>query len=175
MSEAEQNIILRYSGLSLGEVEILFNMLRDPFEVNEQKEELSDEKYVSLLNLSFPLSYDKNFFRTFGMDKWEQIKEVLNNMKWRRGKKGVKLVLRFGKNPTISFTISTDNNRMFGKALDTIEYLMDVILFQIDAKRLPADVSEVQYEFDENEYKWYPGKAIGNKEYTFVSDEWIVR
>jgi len=175
MSEDGQTIFLRYSGLSLGEIEILFNMLRDPFEVNEQNEELSDEKYVSMLNLSFPLSYNKSFFKTFGMDKWEQIKEVLKNLKWRRGKKGVKLVLRFGNNPTVSFAIRTDDNRTFGKALDTIEYLMDVILFQIDTKRLPADISEVYYEFNDNEYRWYPSKAVGNKEYTFVSDEWIVR
>lgn len=175
MGNAGETITLRYSGLSLGEIEILFNMLRDPFEVNEQVEEKPDEKYVSVVNLDFPLSYDKGFFKAFGMDKWEQIKEVLKNLKWRRGKKGVKLSLRFGSNPTVSFVISTDNDKTFGKALDTIEYLMDVILFQIDSKRLPASTSEVHYEFDEDEYKWYPSKAIGSKEYAFVSDQWVER
>ena len=174
MSRTEQTIILRHWGLSLGEIEILFNILRDPFEVSEQIEEIPDENYVSMVNLSFPVSYDKNFFRTFGMDKWEQIKEVLKNLKWRRGKKDVKLVLSFGCNPTVSFILHTDNDKMFGKALDTIEYLIDVILFQIDTKRLPSNISLVQYKFDENNFKWYPTKAIGDKEYTFTSDEWIV-
>lgn len=175
MGEVEQTIILRYSGLSLGEIEILFNMLRDPFGVSEQIEENPDENYVSIVNISFPLSYNKNFFRTFGMDKWEQIKEVLKNLKWRRGRKGVKLTLEFGNKPTISFVIRTDSDKIFGKALDTIEYSMDVILFQIDPKRLPANIMTVHYEFDENEYRWHPSKAIGDKEYTFVSDEWSVR
>jgi hypothetical protein len=175
MSEAEQTIILRYFGLSLGEIEILFNMLRDPFVVSEQIEEEPDENYVSTVNLSFPLSYNKNFFRTFGMDKWEQIKEVLKNLKWRRGKKGVKLTLEFGNKPTISFVIGTDSDKIFSKALDTIEYLMDVILFQIDTKRLPANIVKVHYEFDENEYRWHPSRAVGDKEYIFVSDGWFVR
>ena len=78
MLETKQNIILRHSGLSLGEIEILFNMLRDPFEVNEQIEEIIDEEYVSMIDLSFPIPYDKNFFKTFEMDKWENIKEILN-------------------------------------------------------------------------------------------------
>ncbi|MFQ5940965.1 MAG: hypothetical protein ACE5KA_04625 [Nitrososphaerales archaeon] len=175
MNESEQTIILRHSGLSLGEIEILFNMLREPFTVNEESEEIADESYVSVVNLSFPLSYGKNFFRTFGMDKWEQIKEVLKNMKWRRGKKGVKLVLKFVSNPTVSFVVSTENDKMFGKALDTIEYLMDVILFQIDRKRLPNNIIEVHYEFNEIDYKWYPSKAISDREYIFVGDEWIMQ
>ena len=56
----------------------------------------------------------------------------------------------FGSKPTVSFVISTDDDKTFGRALDTVEYLMDVILFQIDSKRLPASISEVHYEFDED-------------------------
>ena len=59
MGNAGETIALRYFGLSLGEIEILFNMLRDPFEVNEQVEENPDERYVSVVNLDFPLSYDR--------------------------------------------------------------------------------------------------------------------
>lgn len=175
MSQAEQTISMRYFGLSIGEIEILFNMLRDPFEVNEQKETSPDEDLISFVDLDFPLAYDKKFFKVFGMEKWERIKEVLKNMKWRRGKKGIRLSMRFNSKPSISFVIHTDNNKIFGKALDTIEYLMDVILLQIDPQRLPANVVEVRYEFDENEYRWYPSKAMGDKEYTFVNDKWIER
>ena len=175
MLETKQNIILRHSGLSLGEIEILFNMLRDPFEVNEQIKEIIDEEYVSMIDLSFPIPYDKNFFKTFEMDKWENIKEILKNLKWRRGKKGVKLVLSFGNNPTVSFLINTKNDKIFGKALDTVEYLMDLILFHIDRKQLPTNVNEIYYKFDEDEYKWYPSKAIGDKEYIFTNYEWIKR
>lgn len=173
MAESEETIVLRHSGLSIGEIEILFNVLRDPFEVNEQIEEIPDENYVSVVNVSFPLSYDRSFFKKFGMDKWEQIKEILKNLKWRRGKKGIKLVLKFGSSPTISFVITTDNNKIFGKALDTIEYLMDVILFQIDSKRLPSTIREVHYQFDENDYKWYPLRATGDKDYRFTDDKWV--
>lgn len=173
MDSSDQIITLRYFGLSLGEIEILFNMLRDPFEVDEKSEEKPDENYVSVIKLGFPFPYDKSFFKTFGMERWEQIKEILKNLKWRRGKKGVKLTLSFGTNPIVLFAVHTKNDKIFGKALDTIEYLMDVILFQIDVKRLPMDVREVYYEFDENEYRWYPRKGVGEKEYVFINEQWV--
>ncbi|MEM2761037.1 MAG: hypothetical protein QXU32_06310 [Nitrososphaerales archaeon] len=173
--EFGNTITLRYSGLSSGEIEILFNMLHDPFDVKEEIEDIYDENYVSVVKLDLPLQYNKSFLKIFGMDRWEQVKEVLKNLKWRRGKKGVKLSLAFAGRPKVLFAIHTDNNKIFGKALDTVEYLMDIILFQVDSKRLPTGVREVYYEFDEDEYRWLPIKAIGDKEYTFVREQWVER
>ena len=172
MSEGGGSIIMQYSGLSLGEIEVLFNILQDTFPVSDQIEEMFDERNVSEVKLSFPLSYNEEFFKMFGIDRWEGLKEVLKNIKWRRGKKPVKLVLSFGSNPTVLFVICTDNNKMFGKALDTLEYLVDLILLQIDAKKLPSNTKEIQYECDKNDYRWHPNKAIGDKEHIFVRDEW---
>jgi hypothetical protein len=175
LAEPEQVIVMHHSGLSIGEIEILFNMLRDPFEVAEKVEECPEEGFVSAVSLFIPLPYDNNFFKTFGMDRWDQIKEVLKNLKWRRGKKSVKLVLRFGREPVISFTIHAERDKLFAKALDTIEYLMDVILLQIDTKNLPPNIVEVRYEFDENDYRWYPSMAIGDREFYYVNNEWKAR
>jgi hypothetical protein len=167
---------LKYFGLSQGEVEVLFNMLSNPFDVSEEAIEEIDESYVSMISVDLPIAYGKTFFKTFGMDRWEGIKEVLKNLKWRRGKKGFQLSLRFNGNPAVAFSLNTDDNKTFGKALETIEYLMDVILFQIDSKRLPSDVSEVSYEFDRENFRWYPAKALGNNaEYHYVNDEWMIQ
>jgi len=171
------NVIgLKYSGLSQGEVEVLFNMLRNPFDVSEEAIEEIDESYVSMISMDLPIAYGKDFFKTFGMDRWESIKEALKNLKWRRGRKGVKLSLLFNGSPAVVFSLNTDDNKTFGKALETIEYLMEIILFQIDSKRLPSDVSEVSYEFDRENFRWYPTKATGsNAEYRYVNDEWIIQ
>jgi len=171
------NVIgLKYSGLSQGEVEVLFNMLRNPFDVSEEAIEEIDESYVSMISMDLPIAYGKDFFKTFGMDRWESIKEALKNLKWRRGRKGVQLSLLFNGSPAVAFSLNTDDNKTFGKALETIEYLMEIILFQIDSKRLPSDVSEVSYEFDRENFRWYPTKATGsNAEYRYVNDEWIIQ
>lgn len=168
-------IRLKHSRLSLGEIEILFNMLSNPFDVSEEAVDV-DESYVSMISIDLPIAYSRDFFKTFGMDRWERIKEVLKNIKWRRGKKDLQLSLRFSGKPIVAFSFDTDDDRTFGKALDTIEYLMDVILFQIDAKRLPSEVYEVSYGFDVENLRWCPTKATGiNAEYRFSNDEWVIR
>ncbi len=173
---SDNMIRLKYARLSIGEVEILFNMLRNPFDVSEEAVEAIDENYISMISMDLPIVYGKNFFKTFGTDRWESIKEVLKNIKWRRGKKDVQLSLRFNGTPSVVFSVNTDDNKTFGKALETIEYLMDVILFQIDSKRLPSDVSEVSYAFDEENLRWYPAKATSsNGEYRYVNDQWVVQ
>lgn len=171
------NVIrLKHSRLSLGEIEILFNMLSNPFDVSEEAVEGVDEGYVSMISIDLPMTYSRDFFKTFGMERWERIKEVLKNIKWRRGKKSLQLSLRFSGKPIVAFSFDTDDDRTFGKALDTIEYLRDVILFQIDAKRLPSEVHEVSYGFDEENLRWYPSKAVGNNtNYSFSNDEWVIQ
>jgi len=151
-------------------------MLRNPFDVSEEAVEEIDESYVSMIGMDLPIAYGKNFFKTFGMDRWESIKEVLKNVKWRRGRKGFQLSLLFNGSPAVAFLLNTDDNKTFGKALETIEYLMDIILFQIDSKRLPSDVVEVSYAFDRENFRWYPTKATGsNAEYRYVNDEWVIQ
>lgn len=173
---SENMIRLKHSRLSPGEVETLFNMLRDPFDVSEEAIEAIDESYVSMISMDLPIPYEKNFFKTFGMDRWENVKELLKNIKWRRGKKSIQLSLLFNGSPAVKFSLDTDDNKTFGKALDTIEYLMDIILFQIDSKRLPSDVSEVSYAFDTENFRWYPVQATGSKaEYRYVNDEWVIQ
>jgi len=175
MSQNAQVIRLRYSWLSQGEIETLFTLLSDPFEVVEEVSEEVDDSYPSMINMEFPIAYDKTFFKTFGIDRWERMKEVLKNLKWRRGKKGIKLLLRFFGPATVTFSIKSEDDRTFGKALDMVEYFVDIILFQIDAKRLPSDVREIKYEFDKENLRWYPDKALGNNaEYSYVNDEWII-
>ncbi len=170
------NVIrLKHSRLSLGEIEILFNMLSNPFDVSEEAVDV-DEGYVSMISIDLPIAYSRDFFKTFGMDRWERIKEVLKNIKWRRGKKDLLLSFGFNGKPIVAFSLHTDDNKTFGKALETMEYQIDVILFQTDAKRLPTEVSEVSYGFDKENFRWHPIKATGiNAEYRFSNDEWVVQ
>ena len=170
------NVIrFKHSRLSVGEIEILFNMLSNPFDVTEEAVDI-DEGYVSMINIDLPIAYSRDFFRTFGMKRWESIKEVLKNIKWRRGKKALQLSLRFNCKPIVAFSLDTDDNKTFGKSLEAMEYQIDLILFQIDAKRLPSEVMEVSYGFDKENFRWYPTKAItGNTEYHFSNDEWVVQ
>jgi len=169
-------ITLRHQGLSQAEVETIFNMLREPFEVADEEIRGVDERYVSMISIDLPLAYEKDFFRKFGMDRWERIKELLKNLKWRRGKRSVQLTLRFNGSTSVAFSLNTADDKTFGKALETVEYLMDIILLQIDPKRLPPGVAEVSYAFDGQDFRWQPlGATGGNMAYRYVNDEWTAQ
>lgn len=172
----DNTIRLRHSRLSIGEIEILFNMLRNPFDVIEEAVEDNDLTNVSSVAMELPIAYGKNSFKMFGMERWENIKEVLKNLKYRRGKKDVKLSLKFNGSPAVVFSVNTDDNKAFGKALETIEYFMDIILFQIDSRRLPHDVREVSYVFNIEDFRWFPVKATSkDAEYSYVKEEWVLQ
>ncbi len=142
-------IKLTHNGLSQAEIETLFKML-EPFGIEESIEEFSDE-YVSMISLDIPIAYNDKLFTIFGLDRWEELKNLFKNIKWRRGNKNVKITFYFHGNPDVEFSIVTASNIIMSKALDTIEYQVDNILSHIDKLK---DARLISYRFDLNKYRW---------------------
>jgi hypothetical protein len=162
-------IKLVHFGLSEAEREALYNMLREPFGVVEEEvKEVEKSNYnnnnnniLSSIYIEFPIRYDEGFIKILGLDRWEGLKEMVKNMKWRRGKSMFILTLHFndGDKSTI-FTIKSSNNRIFNKAIDGIEYVVDTVYFR-DVK----DAKHVSFEFSIDDMRWYPvqvSRGIGN-------------
>ncbi len=147
-------IKLVHFGLSEAEREALYNMLREPFSVVEEEERsnYSNDNILSSVYIEFPIRYDEGFIKIIGLDRWEGLKEMVKNMKWRRGKSIFMLTLHFndGDN-SIIFTIKSNNNRIFNKAIDGIEYVVDTVYFR-DVK----DARYVMFEFSVDDMRWYP-------------------
>ncbi len=154
-------IKLVHFGLSEAEREALYNMLREPFGVIEEEGEKSESinhnnannnSILSSVYIEFPIRYDEGFIKILGLDRWEGLKEMVKNMRWRRGKSIFILTLHFsdGDNSTI-FTIKSNNNRIFNKAIDGIEYVVDTVYFR-DVK----NSKYVKFEFNTNDMRWYP-------------------
>ncbi len=142
-------IRLIHNGLSYPEVETLFKIL-EPFNVEEYIGE-SNEEYVSMIHLDIPIAYNDEFFTIFGLDRWEELKTICKNIKWRRGNKNFKVTFYFHDKPDIEFSIISASNTIINKALDTIEYQTDNILLQIDRLR---DIKLISYSFDLKKYRW---------------------
>src|SRR5262245_9110565 len=87
---------LKYYGISPFEIEIIFSILSSLFYVNEDTIESSEE--TSVLEIYFPVAYGQEFFDTLGRQKWLKLKGILNEMKRRRGSKGLKVTLSFTGN-----------------------------------------------------------------------------
>jgi hypothetical protein len=94
------------------------------------------------------------------LDRWSKIKDVLKEMKRRRGGKGLKIILSFRGlseelNTTILFSLQSGKGLSeFNNAIEKIEYLVDVIPLQV--QDLIGKVEKIVYVYDESSYKWVP-------------------
>jgi hypothetical protein len=151
----DDSITFEYYGLSPFEIEVIYNILSKFCAVDEKI--LGEESgYVTLLKINFPVPYDDNFFRLFGYDNWQNFKVLFNEMKRRRGNKGLKIVLSFSGisdeiNLGIVFLLTNDLGPQFEYAIEKIEHITDSVHIQVNHE--PGKQFAI-YSFDVIAMKW---------------------
>ena len=99
MDDKPQTVSLRYYGISPWEIEVIYNIFNEKFEViqdvTERHEYLQHlgskslqmdcEECVSALTITIPLPFSEEFFKWFGFKAWEKVKSIIKEMKRRRG------------------------------------------------------------------------------------------
>lgn len=158
-------------GVSLWEIEIIYDTLNRSFEVEEKQLQPDDPQFVSMIEVGFPVPFDESFFQTFTMESWFKIKGVIKDVKRRRGRKGVKTFIRFAGSPAVVFPLLNKGDRQFEMGIEKLEYLVDVVPLQI--KSIPPNTEEVWFSYDEASYKWSPSVAkSSDRNYFFKNNEW---
>ena len=95
MEEKPQTVRLRYYGISPWEIEVIYNIFNEKFEVIQDVTERNEyfkgwnaesrEEFVSALTITIPLPFSEEFFKWFGFKAWEKVKSIIKEMKRRRG------------------------------------------------------------------------------------------
>ena len=95
MNEKPQTVSLRYYGISPWEIEVIYNIFNEKFEVIQEATErdeyfkgwndLAREEFVSALTITISLPFSEEFFKWFGFKAWEKVKSIIKEMKRRRG------------------------------------------------------------------------------------------
>ena len=95
MEEKPQTVSLRYYGISPWEIEVIYNIFNEKFEVIQEVTERDEyfkgwnagsrEEFVSALTITIPLPFSEEFFKWFGFKAWEKVKSIIKEMKRRRG------------------------------------------------------------------------------------------
>jgi hypothetical protein len=165
---------LRYYGISPWEIEVLYGFLNSHFTIIQDEIEPDDERFVSFLNIDIPLQFNEAFFQWFGFKRWEKIKAVFKEMKRRRGSgNALKIKINFSGNPKIIFTIDTEDKQWFDNALEKIDFVLELLPYHLDPKKIPSDISEIVYKFDSDSIRWRLNTSSSeNKKYTFQGDVW---
>lgn len=148
----------RYYGISPFEIEIIYDVLKESFELQEEELASIDENIVSMVEIELPVSYDDFFFRWFSAERWFKIKEVLKEMAKRRGNRDIKIVFDFCGNTDdiparVRFTLKGRNGKEFEIAIEKIEYMVEIISMQL--KTFSHNIDEVEYLYDENNHRWF--------------------
>jgi hypothetical protein len=165
---------LRYYGISPWEIEVLYGFLNSHFTIVQDEIEVNDENFVSFLDIDIPLQFNEEFFQWFEFKRWEKIKAVFKEMKRRRGSgNALKIVINFSGNPKIVFTIDTEDRQWFDNALEKIDFVLELLPFHLDPKKLPSEITKIIYRFDAESIRWRLDLALSeNKKYTFRGDSW---
>ena len=95
MEEEPQTVSLKYYGISPWEIEVIYNIFNEKFEVIQEVTERDEyfkgwnagsrEEFVSALTITIPLPFSEEFFKWFGFKAWEKVKSIIKEMKRRRG------------------------------------------------------------------------------------------
>ena len=165
---------LRYYGISPWEIEVLYGFLNSHFTIIQDEIEVDDENFVSFLDMEIPLQFNEEFFQWFDFKRWEKIKSVFKEMKRRRGSgNALKIRINFSGKPRIVFTIDTEDRQWFDNALEKIDFVLELLPFHLDPKKLPSEITKIIYKFDSDSIRWRLDSALSeNKKYRFRGDSW---
>ena len=95
MNEKPLTVSLSYYGISPWEIEVIYNIFNEKFEVIQEETERDEyfkgwnkgarEEFVSALTITILLPFSEEFFKWFGFKAWEKVKSIIKEMKRRRG------------------------------------------------------------------------------------------
>ena len=165
---------LRYYGLSPWEIEVLYGFLNSHFTIFQDVIEVNDENFVSFLDIDIPLQFNEGFFQWLYFKRWEKVKAVFKEMKRRRGSgNALKIIINYSGKPKIIFTIDIEDRQWFDNALEKIDFVIELLPYHLDPKKIPTEISEIIYKFDSESIRWRLHTASSeNKKYRFRGDTW---
>ena len=86
MSDQIQPLFMKHYGISPWEINVITSLLQKKFYTDDEEIERDyDSKYVSMINMPIPYSFNGEFFKWFEYKEWEKLKGIFKEMKRRRG------------------------------------------------------------------------------------------
>ena len=176
MSEKPLVTNLRYYGISPWEIEVIYGIFKDRFQVKQEETEQTDPDFVSLLDVPIPLSFNEEFFKWFDYKRWDNVKHILKEMKRRRGKgNAIKISISFSGQPNIKFIIDLEDSHWFNNAVEKIDFVLELLPYHLDPEKLPSKVTEVIYQYDIEAARWRLNLAqVADKKFVMAKNGWKI-
>ena len=179
MEEKPQTVYLTYYGISPWEIEVIYNIFNEKFEVIQDVTERHEylqrlgskslqmdcEECVSALTITIPLPFSEEFFKWFEFREWDKVKHIIKEMKRRRGnRKAIMVQILFGcwvdgqmsipDYPNVQFVINSNESHDFNSAVEKIDFVVELLPYHLNDNNTSNDSTEVLYKYDIVSGKW---------------------
>jgi hypothetical protein len=165
--------------LSPFEHEALYRILRKGFRVQHPSyTELVDEDLATRINVTFHYPYVTTIFTNVLQENWRELKELLRQVRYRRGKAGA----------AVTFTFASDSRRLVFKsgileekelssALDQVGHLTGILgqMLRPETMEKPLEVVEAEYDKSSDRWHGFKGFASSGRNESYVFDETVFR
>ena len=156
MDEKPLTVCLRYYGISPWEIEVIYNLFNEKFEMVQEETEQTDANFVSALTIIIPLSFSEEFFKWFEFRAWEKVKHIIKEMKRRRGKgNAITVEILFIGHPNVRFVTDLSENHNFNSAIEKIDFVVELLPYHLNNSNISNGFDgEVLYKYDIGSGKW---------------------
>lgn len=165
--------------LSPFEHEALYRILRKGFRLEHPSyTELVDEELATRINVTFHYPYVPTIFTDVLQENWRDLKELLRQVRYRRGKAGASVTLAFiGDNRRLVFKSGVLEEKELSSALDQIGHLTGILgqMLRPEIMEKPLELVEAQYDNKSDTWKKFKGFPSSDQNESFVFDESIFR
>ena len=159
--------------LSPFEHETLHRILRKTFQVEEVLfREIVDEDLVTRVNLTFHHPYNRIFFTEILRDNWRDLKDLLRQIRYRRGKAGSSFKLFFvTDNLRLSFDPGAGEERDLASAIDQIGHLTGIVGQMLRPEAMQEHIGLVEAFYDRKTDRWHEFRGTSKSDEVFRFDD----
>lgn len=170
----EPAVNFRYYGISPWEIEVLYSYFNSKFRIIQEEIQQLDDDFVSYLELVIPLEFNERFFEWFDLRRWEKVKDLLKEMKRRRGSgNALKIKMDFQGDPEIQFIVDVEDKIWYNNAIEKMDFVLELLPYHLDPEKIPKEITTVTYHFDPKSARWRLRTALaGDKKFEHRGDNW---
>ena len=176
MDEKPLTVCLRYYGISPWEIEVVYNLFNEKFEIIQEEIDQTGVNFVSALTIVIPLTFSEEFFKWFEFRAWERVKHIIKEMKRRRGKGNAIIIeILFTGNPNVRFVTDLNENHNFNSAIEKIDFVVELLPYHLNDNNIPNNLSEVVYKYDIESGKWRLNSVLaGQEKFVLTKKGWNI-
>ncbi len=176
MDEKPLTVCLRYYGISPWEIEVVYNLFNEKFEIIQEEIDQTGVNFVSALTIVIPLTFNEEFFKWFEFRAWEKVKHIIKEMKRRRGKGNAIIIeILFMGNPNVRFVTDLNENHNFNSAIEKIDFVVELLPYHLNDNNIPNNLSEAVYKYDIESGKWRLNSVLaGQEKFVLTKKGWSI-